>query len=170
LITPQLERVLQNFSSYANIIGRSGYSKSLQTALILPEPQRTNQLNILKASISELLNINNDDSEFRNFISKYDLKAPEIFELIEFLGEDFGFKFFSDTDDQEYVTVSSFFKKNLGEKLFDKLSLFVKLKFGKKYWEEIEYTEYSQERINGLLDKLYKLSPVLANYVYAKLV
>lgn len=167
-LTQSLEKILYYFASYATLHGREGYSKALEQTLILPEPQRSEQLEILKASIVEILRIEDDDSEIKNFISKYGLSVKESNEFIDFLGKDSGFIPFNDSSDG-FITLSSYLKTKLEERLYDKLILFIKFQFGHKYWDQVEYQEKNDENVNNVLVQIHGKSPVLAKFVHNQL-
>ncbi|MEI7604124.1 MAG: hypothetical protein WCJ19_03830 [bacterium] len=170
IITPTLERTLLNFASYALIIGRAEYAKSLREALLSPEPQKSEQISILKHSIIEIFQIGDDDSEFRSFVHKYGLSVDSLKEFLNFLGPDSGLRYFAEDEPDVYITVASYMRSKLDEKICDRLILFIKMTFGKKYWEEIEYKEAKSAVINKLLEKINTKSVPLTQYLYENLI
>ena len=168
MITPSIEKILLNFASYSSLIGRNGYSESLKETLLLPEPEKSSQLNILKSTIIEIFNISSDNSEFRDFVDKYNLTADGIKEFLIFLGPDSGLKYFNE-EDSRFVTVSSFLKSKLEERFYGEVILFIKIQFGKKTWEEYEYAEADSNKVNNLLVLIDLKSNMLASYIQSRL-
>ena len=119
MISKSLEKTIFHFASYASILGRKGYAQALIESLRLQEPEKTAQLDILKSSMIEIFNINSSNLEFREFIDKYNLSVDDIKEFLLFLEEDFGFNYFDNEKSIQYITIPSFLKTKLEEKLYD---------------------------------------------------
>ncbi len=165
MITSSLEKTLLNFASYAHIVGRSEYANSLRETLLIPEPLRNEQLDILKYSISEILTLSVDNSDFKEFVRKYDLSADNIKEFLRFLGPDSGLNYYPEETEDVFITISSFLKSKLDERLYDRLVLYIKLTFGIKYWENIDYSEMKKEKFDNFLSHINSKSPKLAEYI-----
>ena len=168
-ITPTLEKTLLNFASYVSILGRREYSEILRKTLNLPEPERLEQLQILKATITEIFSMSPDHEDFHDFVKKYDIGADSIKDFLNFLGPDTGLAYIGEENQRVIITVPTFLKSKLDEKIYDKVSLFCKLKFGHTFWEEIEYKEYHDDVIQKLLYKIQPVSSDLAKYLYTSI-
>jgi len=164
-ITPTLEKILLNFASYAAIIGRKEYGEILRQTLFFPEPEKSEQLHILKSSISEIFSISDQNIEFREFTNKYNVTAQGIKEFLHFLGPESGIEFFNDESEKIFITLSSFLKSKITERLYDKIVLLMKLSYGKKYWGEIEFAELNVENYKKFSNKLNQISSDVAQYV-----